>query len=206
MGSKSSIAWKVAGVAALVASAAVVGGAGVASAGQSSTVTGVVTCDTELGEQVIDWTLANNTTSFMDISGATIDATALTAGSSLDTSVTMSPLLNILSLGTSVGTSSASGDAVGVLGLTVSVYFNQNDSFGTVTGTVTLAPCEAAPTTTVAPTTAAPTTVAPETTALAAGGGSLPASGNDSTLPILAGLMVATGGGLLLLRRRTVTN
>lgn len=52
-----------------------------------------------------------------------------------------------------------------------------------------------APTTTVPTTTAAPTTtVAPVT--------ELPATGNDATLALLAGLLVLAGAGLLIARRR----
>ena len=203
MGSKVSIAWKVAGVAALVASAAVVGGAGSASAGQATGVSGVATCDAETGQAIITWTFINGFNSSVDINSNLVDDTGLVTGNVIDTTAFSPTNLEVIQ-DTSVAVTHASPDATGDVTMTVT-YAPFDSSASTVSDTVTLVGC-VAPTTTVAPTTAAPTTVAPVTTALAAGGGSLPASGNDSTLPILAGLMVATGGGLLLLRRRTVTN
>jgi LPXTG-motif cell wall-anchored protein len=201
MGGKGSIAWKVAGVAALVVATAVAGG-GSASAGQPATITGVAACDTGAGEQVVTWTFHNFTNDFMDIQSATLDATGLTIGSSFDTTVSMSPATNILSLQDSIGSSAATGDATGPLVLNVTAYQANIDTFVDFTGSVTLTgACEAAVTTT-----AAPTTVAPVTTLTGAGGGSLPASGNGSTLPIVAGLITAAGAGMLLLRRRTLTN
>lgn len=61
-----------------------------------------------------------------------------------------------------------------------------------------------APTTTPAPTT---TTLAPTTTALAAGAGTLPATGSghaNEMLALIAGLLVIAGGGLLAARRRPI--
>ncbi len=213
MVSKGVIVRKLAGVVALVVAASVAGTFHNASAGQATDVTGVVTCDTELGEQVVTWTLRNRTSNYIDVMTADLDATALTAGSSLDTVVHMTPLVDIQSSADSVGSSSASGDATGVLVLNLNIFQANIDDFMDYSGNVTLPGGCAAVSDTVAETTSpatlatsAPVTSAPVTTLTGAAGGALPTSGNSGALPIVAALMIVAGAGMVLLRRRSVTN
>ena len=218
MGGFSSKAWKLAGAAALVAGA-VAGGAGTASAGQAVALTGVAVCDTETGDQVITWTLTNNTNNTIDITASgSQDGSALTAGSASAAKVIFNPA-TVASLGTASGVGTATGDAVGVVAITLDAFQTSIDTSVTYNGSVTLVGgCGAAPTTTVAPTTTAPATTAPATTApvttiaptttadLGSGSGNLPGTGYHGGTLALAFVLLGAGGVLLLVRRRRVAS
>ena len=206
------------GVVALVA----IGVADTASAGQASTVLGSASCDTSTGEQVVSWTFTYTYPLGPGvINSAVVDATSLTAGSTIDTSAMMSPSTGLNSLDTSVGTTRVSGDAVGAYKLVITFTPPQlaaDFSTGTVQlpggcvadtttapsstpGTTTL---DTTPTDSVGSTIAAGATSLPDTTSTAvAGAGGLPGTGGTSpALPIIGATLIGIGGVLLLARRR----
>ena len=204
MGGFGSKMWRVAAVGALVAAGT---GASVssASAGIGSQISGAATCDPQTGETIITWTFYNGFNAVVDITSNSIDDAALNAGSITEASGLFTPASQLAFQDTATAITHASPDASGNVTMTL-LYTPFDTGVQTISGTASLEGCTV-PSTTVAPTTTSPTTTAaPVTTLLGSGGASLPSSGNGSTLPVLAGLMVATGGGMLLLRRRNVTN
>ena len=182
-----STMWKVAGACSLTA-VVIIGSVGSAAAGQASNVGGAVVCDSITGNQVVTWTFTNNTIGLADIQTATANPTLLTAGSITATSVAMSPSTGIASLGTSVGQTIASSDAVGTLSILVTWFNFTIDTSQTAGASVTLAGgCVAAPT----------------TTAVGAGAGSLPHVGrNTTTVPLVAASLIGVGLALVAIRRR----
>jgi hypothetical protein len=99
------------GAAALPLFALASTGTAHAGIGTPPTLTGVVSCDTTTGHQVVTWTFTNSSGS-----PATIDSSVVSGpsggGTTIDTSAVMSPT-DIANGGTSTGTTRASGDATG---------------------------------------------------------------------------------------------
>ena len=172
-----------------------------AHAGISSTLVGVSRCDSVTGRQVLTWTFTNNLPDTAAISAATVDATGLTAGSTIEATAAMSPLTGIAPLASSVGETHATGDAVGPYILRVT-FSSPSFPGATLTTTVTLAGgCVAAAT--VPPSTLPPSTLPPSTTAVGGSGATLPHVGaNPSGIPLGATVLIAVGVVLVLLRRR----
>ena len=194
-----SALWKVAGAVSLTALVSM-GAVGTASAGTASAVAGVAACDVTTGNQVITWTFTNQTQLPATTLSATASAALLTAGTIASTTVVMNPSASVASLGTSVGQTVASPDAVGTVSISLGWLNTVIDSFQTSTANVVLAgTCVVPPTTTAAATTT--TTAAPATTAVAGVSGTLPKSGSDpGPIAALAAILLAVG--VVLVRRR----
>jgi LPXTG-motif cell wall-anchored protein len=195
--------------AALVAVAAL-GTATSAHAGGPPQVLGQVACDPASGEQLITWTYENGAGETLDFDSG-VATPSLTAGSLVSTVVGMEPATGLTFPGSAVGETVATADAVGSVSVSLVFARTVNQGTITVTGTVLLFGDCVVDTTapvveTTAPDTAAPDTAATTTGLVGSGGGRLPHSGNDGTLAIVAALLIAAGAGLLLLRRRAVTN
>lgn len=168
-----------------------------AHAGFSSTLVGASRCDSVTGRQVLTWTFTNNLPDTAAISAATVDATGLTAGSTIEATAAMSPLTGIASLASAVGETHATGDAVGPYILRVTFSSPSFPSGGTLQTTVTLTGgC-------VAAATVPPSTLPASTTAVGGSGATLPHVGaNPSGIPLVATVLIAVGLVLVLLRRR----
>ncbi|MEI7754188.1 MAG: LPXTG cell wall anchor domain-containing protein [Actinomycetota bacterium] len=185
--------------------ASVVGlGATTAQAGNQPTLSVSVSCDSQTGQQVIHWSYTNvgtrNVSLFRNFDA--FSGVQLASGSMISVQLQMSPDV-IAPSETATATSFATPDAVGTVNVVVQIFDAGIDRFLNVAGTATLTGCEV-PTTTAAPTTttAAPTTVAPTTTAAPGSQAPLPETGGDnSLLPVAAGLL-GTGVVLLAARRR----
>lgn len=143
-------------------------GAGTANGG-ITLVADTVDCDTSTGQQVIGWYLTNDLGDGITIDSTSIDDSLLTAGSSLDSTVSFG-VTSVSNAQTVNGTSRATGDAQGPIELTVNYTLQLVDP--TVTAGVSLpggcAQVVETTTTTTAPASTTTTSAAPAVQAVAA--------------------------------------
>jgi hypothetical protein len=180
---------KILGVVALTTVFAI-GTAVPVSAGIATSVAGTAVCDTATGQQVITWTFTNTQTVDSTIDAAPITTPGLTAGSSVESSASFSPLAVTAQGGTSTAVTHATGNAVGTITVTVHATSTQLPAGFTTSGVATLTGGCVATTTTTA-------------TAVDPASGQLPHVGqNTGRLPWIALGLVGTGLALVSVRRR----
>jgi hypothetical protein len=128
---------KILGVLALTTVFAI-GTAVPVSAGIATSVAGTAVCDTATGQQVITWTFTNTQTVDATIDAAPITTPGLTAGSSVESSASFSPLVVTAQGGTSTAVTHATGNAVGTITVTVHATSTQLPAGFNTSGIATL--------------------------------------------------------------------